>query len=126
MAMSLAMLIAAPVLAETRTYVLAIGNNAAPADSDGEVLDSLHYADDDAADFFTFLRPLSQSAILLTVLDGPSQRRFPELAEVARPPSLVELRRAVAELAPRFLAIAPKATSRCCCSSTAATARVVR
>ncbi len=104
LSMALTMLVTAPASAETRTYVLAIGNNAAPADSDGETLDSLHYADDDAADFFTFLRPFSHSAILMTVLDGPSQRRFPELAEVARPPTLVELRRAVAELAPRFAA----------------------
>jgi hypothetical protein len=88
--------------AETRTYVLAIGNNAPPADAEGERLEPLRYADDDAADFFSFARDLSREAILLTVLDGPSQRRFPELAAVARPPTMAELKRAVAWLRDRF------------------------
>jgi len=97
-------LVAAPAFAETRTYVIAIGNNAAPTNTDGEDLGTLHYADDDAADFFSFMRPFSRGAALLTVLDGPSQRRFPEVAAEARPPTLAELRRVIAELLPRFVA----------------------
>jgi hypothetical protein len=95
---AVALLISLPAGAATRTYVLAIGNNTPPADGDGEALPSLAYADDDAAAFFTFARSLSTKSILLTVLDAPSTRRFPALAELSRPPTLVELRRAVAEL----------------------------
>src|SRR5258706_222403 len=75
------------------------GVGAAP---DGGPLEPLRYADDDAAVFFAFTRELSQAAVLLTVLDAASQRRFPELVGVARPPTLVELRRAVAMLRERF------------------------
>src|SRR5260370_276217 len=83
--------------AATRTYVIAIGNNAPPASSDAgsEVLRPLHYADDDAADFYSFTRELSAEASLLTVLDRDSQQRFPELTAVAQPPTLAELRRTV-------------------------------
>jgi hypothetical protein len=97
-----AALLSLPAAAATRTYVLAIGNNTPPADGDGEALSPLQYADDDAAAFFTFARTLSAKSILLTVLDAPSARRFPALAELSRPPSLVELRRAVAELRQDF------------------------
>jgi hypothetical protein len=91
--------------AESRLYVLAIGNDAPPATgTDGEQLPVLHYADDDAAAFYAFTRPLSREARLLTVLDAPSQRRFPALASSAAPPSLAELRRAIAGWKPRIQA----------------------
>ena len=83
--------------ADVRVYTLAIGNNAPPAQdaATGERLPTLRYADDDAAAFFAFARNLSREAELLAVLDAPSQRRFPDLARVARAPSLDELRRVV-------------------------------
>jgi hypothetical protein len=90
--------------AETVTYVIAIGNNAPPPGqtAEDEGLRALRYADDDAAAFFTFTRPLSRRASLLTVLDRDSQRRFPELVAQSRPPSLAELRRVVAEYRTSF------------------------
>jgi hypothetical protein len=101
--MAACLAIAAPAAAETRTYVLAIGNNAAPRVTDGgEEVASLQYADDDAADFYAFARQLSRDGALLTVLDRASQERFPELLETARPPTLVELRHAVSALRARI------------------------
>jgi hypothetical protein len=98
------LLLAAPAQATTRLYVLAIGNNAPPSDADpsGESLPTLHYSDDDAAAFFTFTRDASEEAELLTVLDARSQERFPKLAQVARAPSLAELRRVIARYKARF------------------------
>jgi hypothetical protein len=80
--------------ADTHVYVIAIGNNAPPSDGDGD-LAVLHYADDDAAAFYTFTRDLAVHATLLTVLDTESQRRYASLAEIARPPTLSELRNVV-------------------------------
>jgi hypothetical protein len=95
--------------AETRVYVIAIGTNRPPpsaaADAAGkqrEALATLQYADDDAADFYSFTRGLATESTLLTVLDADSQVRFPKLAGIARPPTLVELRRAVAWHKERF------------------------
>ncbi|MDB4967298.1 MAG: hypothetical protein JWN44_2987 [Myxococcales bacterium] len=89
--------------AKSINYVISIGNNAPPASSDGESrLRELHYADDDAAAIFSFLRPLAADANLLTILDDDSQRRFPDMAHVAHPPSLVELRRVIATYRDRF------------------------
>jgi hypothetical protein len=100
-----ALMTAGAVHAETRTYALAVGNNAPPVEAEGEQhLDSLRYADDDAADFYLFARDVSHRAVLLTVLDAASQRRFPDLAETARPPTMAELTRAVATLRAQFQA----------------------
>jgi hypothetical protein len=90
--------------AETRLYTLALGNNAAPGPASDDSLPSLRYADDDAAAFFAFARPLSVRADLLTVLDPESQQRFPELVGLARAPSLDELTRVVAALRADMLA----------------------
>jgi hypothetical protein len=84
--------------AETRVYSVAVGNNAAPGFSQDDSLAALRYADDDAAAFFSFTRPLSVRAELLTVLDPESQRRFPELTGLARAPSLEHLMEVVAGL----------------------------
>jgi len=84
--------------AEVRLYTIAVGNNSPPA-SNRESLGELRYADDDAAAFFAFAQPLSVRAEVLTTLDTDSQRRFPSLVDLARPPTLQELRRTVGELA---------------------------
>src|SRR5262249_37369475 len=86
--------------AETRTYVIAIGNNSAPPGD--AALAPLQYADDDAAAFFAFMRPLAREAWLLTVLDGDSQRRFPTLAPASRSPTLTELDQVVSQLRARI------------------------
>ncbi|HXU06631.1 MAG TPA: caspase family protein [Polyangia bacterium] len=89
--------------AETRTYVIAIGNNAPPEGrggaGDGALL---HYADDDAAAVAAFGLERGAHTELLAVLDGESQRRFPALAAVALPPTLAQLRRVVANYRQRF------------------------
>ena len=77
-------------------FTIAVGFNGAPAGDDS--VRPLQFADDDAASFHEFARTLSERSYLLTVLDADSQRRFPKLAAAARPPSLAELRRVVAEL----------------------------
>jgi uncharacterized caspase-like protein len=83
--------------AETKLYAIAIGNNTVPANAGVEIA-PLHYADDDAAAFFTFARGLGAEARLLTNMDVDSQLRFPELAAKSRAPTLKELRRTVDEL----------------------------
>jgi hypothetical protein len=80
--------------AATHRYVIAIGNNAAPARSPD--LPPLRYADDDAAAFYTFARGSAEHAALLSVLDATSQRRFPGLAAESHAPTLTELRQTVA------------------------------
>jgi hypothetical protein len=95
------LLLAATAHAETRTYVIAIGNNSPPfSEAAPEKLPELSYSDDDAADFYRFTRGLATRSVLLSVLDARSQRRFPGLAAEARPPSLAALREAVAGLRP--------------------------
>jgi hypothetical protein len=89
-------------VAETRTYVIAIGNNAPPEPARGGNGALLHYADDDAAAMAAFGLERGAQTELLAVLDTESQRRFPALAAVARPPTLAQLRRIVASLRQRF------------------------
>ncbi len=81
--------------AESRTYVLAIGNNTPPV---GSALEPLRYADDDAGDFYSFAQSFADGGALLTVLDTESQRRFPDLLGLAQPPTLVGSKRQVARL----------------------------
>lgn len=59
----------------------------------------LRYADDDAARYYELFEALGAEPRLLAVLDADTQRRHPQLAAVARPPTRAELERAVKELA---------------------------
>jgi hypothetical protein len=81
--------------AQARPLALIIGNNAPPSAE----LQTLRFADDDAAALFTLVHATIPDAELLTVLDAPTQARYPQLAEVARVPSLAQLSLAVARLA---------------------------
>jgi hypothetical protein len=83
--------------AGTPVYSLSIGYNGVPPTAPSG-LPPLRFADDDATSFHEFARQLSTRSILLAVLDRDTQQRFPDAAESARPPSLVEVRRAVHEL----------------------------
>jgi len=95
--------IAIPARAATRLYVIAIGNNSPPLTAAGEVpVERLRHADDDAASMAELGAELGAQVTVLSVLDAPSQRRFPNVARDARPPSLVELRKAVAWHRDRF------------------------
>lgn len=98
----LLLLVSGSAFAKPTAYGLAIGNNAPPAGF--ESLPTLRFADDDAARFFQFFQRFTDSAVLLSVLDTDTQRRYPELGAVAKPPSANELRRAVASLAEKVRA----------------------
>jgi hypothetical protein len=101
----IAALVPRPAAASTRHYLVAIGNNERPEGSgrgeEDDVAD-LRYADDDAASVVAFWRELGAETDLLTVFDADSQRRFPDLAGAAQPPTLARLRKVVATLRKRF------------------------
>lgn len=92
--------------ARPRAYGLAIGNNAPP--SSAEALPTLRYADDDATRFFQFFQRFADDSRLLSVIDAETQRRYPEAGAAAKPPSLAELKNAVAELAQQIRADAAR------------------
>ncbi len=87
--------ISARASADTKLYLLAIGNNSAPPGRNAEIA-TLRYSDDDAAGMAELGAEMGARVTVLSVLDAPSQRRFPNIARDARAPTLVELRRAVA------------------------------
>jgi len=80
----------------TAYYTLAIGHNGPTQSEPG--LETLKYADDDAAAVFELSRELGHTSLLLTTLDPDTRRRMPDLVTQARPPTLVELARAIDEL----------------------------
>jgi hypothetical protein len=85
--------------AHATAYAIAIGNNAPPAlDSR---LPSLHFADDDAVRYYQFFARFADEAVLLSVLDEQTQKRYPWLLGVAVPPTLAALRSAVRRVAGR-------------------------
>ena len=88
---------ASPALAADVHYAIVIGNNAPPA---GEPLAALRFADDDAARYYGVLARLSESVVLLTVLDADSQKRYPTYAGLAQRPTLKNLRVALERLRP--------------------------
>lgn len=92
--------------ARPTAYGLAIGNNAPPTSVDA--LPTLRYADDDATRFFHFFQRFADDSRLLSVIDAETQRRYPEAGAAAKPPSLAELKNAVAELAQRVRADAAR------------------
>ena len=99
--MTAAWWLAAALLAAPRTafFTLAIGYNGVPpgwpADATPE---PLRFADDDAAAIYHLARDVGHRAILLAAPDPDTRRRMPDLVEAARPPSLAELDRTIAEL----------------------------
>jgi hypothetical protein len=91
---------AGPAAAAVRVHLLVIGNNNAFGDgSDASAARPLRFADDDAAAFYRLLAETAHSSHLLTVMDADTQKAYPALAPVARPPTVATLRAAVTELA---------------------------
>jgi hypothetical protein len=86
-----------PAHAATVVYGIAIGNDAPPPSGGVQ----LRYADDDAVRYYELFRRLGK-AYLLTAFDANTQRRYPELATVAEPPTLAALMHRVGELASRI------------------------
>lgn len=101
------LLLAGRAQARPTSYALIIGNNAPPQGS-VETLATLRYADDDAARYFQFFGRFADEIRVFSVLDGDSQRRYPEVAAQARPPSWAELQTAVRELGVRVKADAAR------------------
>jgi hypothetical protein len=90
---------AALATAQPQVHALIVATNNAY----GESLAPLRYADDDGARYFELFSLLGPERVtLLSVLDEESQRRFPEVAARARPPTRAALREALKE---RFSAI---------------------
>ncbi len=82
--------------AKTHIYTFHVGVNAPPP---GSGLPVLHYADDDAARFYSFVRSFATRSTLITVLDGETQRRFPDLASRSIRPSREYLSKVLARQA---------------------------
>ncbi len=75
-------------------YVAIVGSNA----SDEKDVPPLEYADDDAAKYYDIFRALGAKVALLTVLDPAAQRRFPDAARAALPPTRKQLSASVKAL----------------------------
>ncbi|RJO70461.1 MAG: caspase family protein [Myxococcales bacterium] len=76
---------------EVRLYVLVVGTNRAPM----EDMLPLQFADDDAVRNWQIFERAAQKAILLTVMDKETQRRFPKVAKKTEPPTVAQFRRAL-------------------------------
>jgi len=89
-------------------YVIAVGYNGAPpvtaADAEGAPPRALRFADDDAAGVFTLFAEAADAGVLLASPDAETLRKYPDIASLVRPPTLQQLRRAVAEVAARVAA----------------------
>ena len=82
-----------PVSEDVQRFVVAVGYNAGPPSQ----LAQLRYADDDAARFYELLLRGAKKAWLLTTFDASTARAFPDLASIARAPSLAELEHVLGE-----------------------------
>jgi hypothetical protein len=89
--------IATAAEARSVSYAVVIGNNAPPADSAGEGLTTLRYADDDAVRYYQLLSQFSRTTLLST-LDDATQKRHSKIASLARVPTLETLRQVFASL----------------------------
>jgi hypothetical protein len=107
-AMALLLLPAArAIAAKVVIQALIIGNNQ-PLPTGKPVISAtvapLRFADDDAAAMYQLLAPIADGAHLLTVMDAETQAVFPDLAAIARPPSVEAVQTAVAQIAERIKA----------------------
>jgi hypothetical protein len=84
---------AAPAAPAVARVVVVVGHNGGAPDP----RPPLTYADDDAARLFLQLAPTADRAWLLTTFDRDSARAFPDLSEVARPPTKEALAGALGE-----------------------------
>jgi uncharacterized caspase-like protein len=83
--------------AATALFSLAIGHNGVPPDPLASGVGVLSFADDDALAVHELARTVARRSVVLALPDRATQARYPSSSE-ARPPSLAELRRALAEL----------------------------
>ena len=86
---------------DTRSYAIVIGNNAPPATQHNR-LSTLKYADDDVIRMYQFFRRFGSEVHLLTVADSASQRRYPEIASLAKLPDMENLLNSVGSIERRI------------------------
>jgi hypothetical protein len=96
----LALLVAAEMRAggaeiEQRTFALVIGFNGRPPGTTDESIQPLRYADDDALAFYQLQRQLGAEAVLLTIPDVETKRRYPDITDGARPPTMDMIARSI-------------------------------
>jgi Caspase domain len=91
---------------DERYFALVVGYNGRPSAGDTDAPAPLRYADDDALSFYELEQEAGNDAVLLTAPDTDSRRRYPWAADVARPPTIGEIERAVSELNKRMDAAA--------------------
>jgi hypothetical protein len=101
--LALALLIASQVRAaaaevEQRTFALVVGFNGRPPTAADDSIQPLRYADDDALAFYQLQKELGAEAILLTVPDAETRRRYPTIVDGVRPPTMDEIARSIAAL----------------------------
>lgn len=96
----LPLLIATTLGVSHPVYALIVANN----QSNDASLAPLQFADDDGARYYEAFAPRAAEAVLLSVLDDDTQRRFPGLAAHAAPPTHANLRDALARLNARMKA----------------------
>ncbi len=89
-------LLSSPAHAATAIFAIAIGYNGRPAAPNAIYAPDLRFADDDALAVHEFARRVARRSVLLTIPDKLTQARYASSQE-ARPPTLAELRRALAE-----------------------------
>ena len=90
-------LISPEAKAATALFSLAIGHNGLPPGVQEPGVSVLSFADDDALAVHELARTVARRSVVLALPDRATQARYPHAPDV-RPPSLVELRRALAEL----------------------------
>jgi len=83
--------------AATALFSLAIGHNGLPPDTRASGVGVLSFADDDALAVHELARTVARRSVVLALPDRATQARYPSSSE-ARPPSVAELRRVLAEL----------------------------
>jgi hypothetical protein len=88
--------------AETATFALVVTNNRSAATHRPD----LRYADDDGARYYRLFEALENPhhTLLLTTLDRPTARLFPDLVPLARRPRTAEVKAAIAEIRRRVAA----------------------
>jgi hypothetical protein len=79
--------------APSARVIVVVGHNGGAPD----LRPPLRYADDDAARLYLQLAPGSARAFLLTTFDAESARLYPDLVDVARPPTTTSLAGALGE-----------------------------
>jgi hypothetical protein len=83
--------------AATALFSLAVGHNGLPTDARASGVGVLSFADDDALAVHELARTVARRSVVLALPDRSTQARYPSSRDT-RPPSLVELRRALVEL----------------------------